>query len=96
MANLEADLVNLFMTGENFSVNESGHQYRDITIIKCDGYTFKFKQIDIRLKPKDFLHQTKITTTVSVENIEEDEIQYVLETIDNICCLLYTSPSPRD
>jgi len=88
MINLEADLINLFMTGEEFSVNDSGHGYKDTTIITCNGYSFKFKQHDINLKPINFCNQTLITTTVSINNIPKEEIEKVLETIDNICWLL--------
>ena len=88
MVNLEIDLVNLFMIGEHFSINESGHEYRDTTTIKCDDYTFVFKQYDINLKQNNFLNQTLVTTSVSINNIHEEEIEKVLETIDDICWLL--------
>ncbi|MFV5509341.1 hypothetical protein [Acinetobacter sp. 197] len=88
MINLEANLINLFMTGDEFSVNDSDHEYKDTTIISCNGYTFKFKQHDINLKPINFCNQTLITTTVSINNVPKEKVEEVLETIDNICWLL--------
>lgn len=99
MANLEVFIINLFMMGVDSSVSESGHRSRDTTIIQCDGFTFEFKQHNIKLKQNDYLNQTKLTTTITVENISDEKIQEALEVIDDLCLLLsfvQLSPVYRD
>lgn len=76
------------MIGEDFSESDSGHRYRDTTILQCDSFTFELKQHDINLKQNDYLNQSKLTTTITVQNIENTQIQQALEIIDDLCWLL--------
>jgi len=95
MEKLEVFIINLFMIGEDFSTYNSSRRCRDTTTIQCDGFTFKFKQIDISLKQQDFLNQTKITTKITIENVEKEQVERILEIIDNICWLLsFTQQTP--
>lgn len=85
MKSLELSIVNLFMWGGKSSYSGGPN---DTTIIKCDGYTFKFKQYDIHLKHKDFENERKVTTHVEVQYTEETRIPQIFEIIDDICYLL--------
>lgn len=85
MKSLELSIVNLFMWGGKSSYSGGPN---DTTIIKCDGYTFKFKQYDIHLKHKDFENERKVTTHVEVQYTEETQIPQIFEIIDDICYLL--------
>lgn len=76
------------MLGNDFSTAESGNSIRDTTIFNCENYFFVFKQHDINLKQSKCINQNIVTTTITVENILENEIKDILEIIDDICWLL--------
>lgn len=88
MQKLEIFLINLFMVGEECSDSVNGRSVLDTTFIKCGGYTFEFKQHDIRLKQTDYYNQSINTTTVTVKNVAEHEVDHILEIVDDICQLL--------
>ncbi|MGE8560217.1 MAG: hypothetical protein ACN6NJ_04640 [Acinetobacter sp.] len=88
MQKLEIFLINLFMVGEECSDSANGRSVLDTTFIKCGGYTFEFKQHDIRLKQTDYYNQSINTTTVTVKNVVEYEVDHILEIVDDICQLL--------
>ncbi|MCH7311367.1 hypothetical protein [Acinetobacter sp. ANC 4805] len=85
MKSLKLSIVNLFMWGGESSYSGGPN---DTTIIKCDGFAFKFKQHDILLKHKDFENKRKVTTHVEVQYTEETQILQIFEIIDDICYLL--------
>jgi len=88
MKTLEIFLFNLFMVGEDFSNISETRRSRNTTIIKCEGYIFEFKQIDIHFNQYKFLNQQKITTVVKILNVQSTEIESILQIIDDLCWLL--------
>lgn len=88
MKTIEIFLINLFMMGKEFSTSTDGRKFRDTTFIQCEGYTFEFKQQNIKLKQSECVNKTILTTIVTIHDITEDQIPLILEIIDNICWLL--------
>lgn len=76
------------MIGESFSESLNGQISKDTTKVKCGNFSFAFKQHNISLKQNDFINETKITTTVTVLNIKDDQTKDVLDIIDDLCWLL--------
>lgn len=76
------------MLGNDFSTAESGNSIRDTTIFNYESYSFIFKQHDINLKQSNYINQNIVTTTITVENILQNEVGNILEIIDDICWLL--------
>ncbi|RUP37444.1 MAG: hypothetical protein EKK63_14895 [Acinetobacter sp.] len=85
MKSFKLSIVNLFMWGGESSYSGGPN---DTTIIKCDGFMFKFKQHEIHLKHEDFENKRKVTTHVEVQYTEETQIPQIFEIIDDICYLL--------
>ena len=83
------------MWGNDFSTAESGNRIRDTTIFNYENYSFIFKQHDINLKQSKYINQNIVTTTITVENVLQNEIDSILEIIDDICWLLSLAQQSR-
>ena len=74
------------MLGNDFSTAESGNSIRDTTIFNCENYSFVFKQHDINLKQSKCINQNIVTTTITVENILENEIKDIVDCAGRRSC----------
>jgi len=94
MENLEVFLINLFMLGESFS-KHNNQRIQDTTIIECEGFKLEFTQLNIHLKQSNLINQSFITTKITIENIESDQVEQLLNIIDDLCLLLsFAQQSP--
>lgn len=94
MQNLEIFLINLFMRGEEFSKQDK-QPHPNLTIIKCENFEFEFEQLDSQIKQNDYINKNIITTKVTIENVNSDQIEHLLNIIDELCLLLsFTQQSP--
>lgn len=94
MQNLEVYLINLFMRGEKFSKQDK-QPHPNLTIIKCESFEFEFQQLDSHIKQNDYINKNIITTKVTIENINSDQVEHLLNIIDDLCLLLsFSQQSP--
>lgn len=94
MENLEVFLINLFMLGESFS-KHNNQRIRDTTIIECEGFKLEFTQLNIHLKQSNLINQSFITTKITIENIDSDQVEQLLNIVDDLCLLLsFAQQSP--
>jgi hypothetical protein len=97
LTTLTAYVANCLIGGDEVTHGLDGSWVRDVVRFKCDRWEFRFRQRpDVAKGQTEPLKGTLCeTTTVVVEDVEPDDLEKVLQTLDAICWLLSFASQSR-